>query len=173
MKDKIETFLKRIDLKPEMKLICDIFEFIYECDAKKIVGLEERMAALFCRSVAYLPQDDIPEEVKNLLLNAFLNIRTMANQRNGTSELRTIYLLNQVYQSNAKTEYDEIIEEDFELLLDNLEKIRILFRIVDDNADEYFPISSLLFNLIDCDNLVRDIRKVKTIHSFKRKNFTT
>lgn len=165
MKDKIETFLKRIDLKPEMKLICDIFEFIYECDAKKIVGLEERMAALFCRSVAYLPQDDIPEEVKNLLLNAFLNIRTMANQRNGTSELRTIYLLNQVYQSNAKTEYDEIIEEDFELLLDNLEKIRILFRIVDDNADEYFPISSLLFNLIDCDNLVRDIRKVKTIQA--------
>lgn len=165
MKDKIETFLKRIDLKPEIKLICEIFEFIHGCDTKKIVGLEERMAALFCRSVACLPQDDISEEVKKLLLDAFLNIRTMANQRNGTSELRTIYLLNKVYQSDAKTEYDEIIEEDFELLLDNLEKIRILFRIVDDNQDEYFPISSLLFNLIDCDNLVREIREVKTIQA--------
>lgn len=165
MKEKIETFLKRIDLKPGLELVCDIFKFIEQCDAKRIIGLEERMAALFCRSVACLPQDHITEEAKKLLINAFENIRTMANEANGTSELRTIFLLNQVYQSNPGTEYDEIIEEDFELLLDNLEKIRILFRIVDDDANEYFPISSLLFNLINSDNLIRDIRKVKTIQA--------
>lgn len=121
------------------------------------------MAALFCRSVGCLPQNDITEDVKDLLINAFENIRTMANESNGTSELRTIFLLNQVYKSNSRAEYDEVIGEDFELLLDNLEKIRILFRIVDDNANEYFPISSLLFNLIKSDNLLRDISKVKTI----------
>lgn len=88
------------------------------------------MAALFCRSVACLPQNDIKEDVKELLINAFENIRTMANEANGTSELRTIFLLNKVYKSNARAEYDEVIGEDFGLLLDNLEKIRILFRIV-------------------------------------------
>ena len=112
-----------------------------------------------------MPQNDITEDVKDLLINAFENIRTMANESNGTSELRTIFLLNQVYKSNSRAEYDEVIGEDFELLLDNLEKIRILFRIVDDNANEYFPISSLLFNLIKSDNLLRDISKVKTIQA--------
>ncbi|MCM1439554.1 MAG: hypothetical protein NC131_10200 [Roseburia sp.] len=165
MKEKIEIYLKRIDLKPELELVCDVFKFIEQCDARRINDLEERMAALFCRSVACLPQDDITKDVKELLLNAFENIRTMANEVNGTSELRTIFLLNQVYQSNAKTEYDEIIGEDFVLLLDNLEKIRILFRIVDEDANEYFPISSLLFNLINSDNLLRDISKVKTIQA--------
>ncbi|MEH2943170.1 hypothetical protein VSQ32_09945 [Lachnospiraceae bacterium KK002] len=165
MRDKIETFIKRMDLNPEIELICDVFKFIDECDANKIVGVEERMAALFCRSVSFLPQDNIPEDVKKLLIKAFLNIQTMANQRKGTSELRTIYLLNQLYQSNLRTDYDEIIQEEFELLLDNLEKIRILFKIVDDNENEYFPISSLLFNLINCDNLVRDITEVKTIQA--------
>ncbi len=165
MKEIIETFLKRIDLKPGLELACDIFKFIEQCDAKRIIDLEERMAALFCRSVGCLPQNDITEDVKDLLINAFENIRTMANESNGTSELRTIFLLNQVYKSNSRAEYDEVIGEDFELLLDNLEKIRILFRIVDDNANEYFPISSLLFNLIKSDNLLRDISKVKTIQA--------
>ena len=165
MKERIETFLKRIDLKPELELACEIFKFIEQCDAKRIIGLEERMAALFCRSVACLPQNDIAEDVKDLLMNAFENIRTMANEANGTSELRTLFLLNQVYKSNSRAKYDEMIKEDFELLLDNLEKIRILFRIVDDNANEYFPISSLLFNLIKSDNLVRDISEVKTIQA--------
>lgn len=165
MKDKIETYLKKLHLKPEKELICDIFMFISARNAKEMSGLEERIAALFCRSVASLPQDDISVEIKKPLINAFLNIRTMANQRNGTSELRTIYLLNQVYQSNAKTEYDEMLQEEFELLLDNLEKIRVLFRIVDDNEKEYFTIGSLLFNLINSDNLVRDIREIKTIQA--------
>lgn len=165
MKERIETFLKRIDLKPELELACEIFKFIEQCDAKRIIGLEERMAALFCRSVACLPQNHITEDVKDLLMNAFENIRTMANEANGTSELRTLFLLNQVYKSNSRAKYDEMIKEDFELLLDNLEKIRILFRIVDDNANEYFPISSLLFNLIKSDNLVRDISEVKTIQA--------
>ena len=100
------------------------------------------MAALFCRSVACLPQNDITEDVKDLLMNAFENIRTMANEANGTSELRTLFLLNQVYKSNSRAEYDEVIEEDFELLFDNIDKIIILFIIVDDNANEYFKIIS-------------------------------
>lgn len=165
MREKIETLLKRIDLKPDVKLIYDILIFIASFDVEKIIGLEERMAALFCRSVACLPQDKIEDYVIKILINAFENIKTMANQINGTSELRTINLLNKVFRSNAKTEYDEIMEEDFELLLDNLEKIRILFRIVDVDENEYFPISSLLFNLINSDNLTRDIGKVKTIQA--------
>ena len=104
MKEIIETFLKRIDLKPGLELACDIFKFIEQCDAKRIIDLEERMAALFCRSVGCLPQNDITEDVKDLLINAFENIRTMANESNGTSELRTIFLLNQVYKSNSRAE---------------------------------------------------------------------
>ena len=38
MRDKIETFIKRMDLNPEIELICDVFKFIDECDANKIVG---------------------------------------------------------------------------------------------------------------------------------------
>ena len=84
----------------------------------------------------------------------------MANNSKGTNELRTIYLLNQVYKKKTpKQNTMEVVEEEFGDLLDNLERIRILFKLFDEEQKEIFPIRALLFNLINSDNLMRDIKK--------------
>ena len=165
MNEQIEIFLKQIELQADEILVCKIMDYIYKCNANEITGLEQKIASLFCRSIACLSQDTITETVKESIIAAFDNIKTMANNSKGTSELRTIYLLNQVYKKDTKAEYDEVVEEEFGDLLDNLERIRILFKLFDEEQKEIFPIRALLFNLINSDNLMRDIKEVKTIQA--------
>lgn len=148
MNEQIEIFLKQIELQADEILVCKIMDYIYKCNANEITGLEQKIASLFCRSIACLSQDTITETVKESIIAAFDNIKTMANNSKGTSELRTIYLLNQVYKKDTKAEYDEVVEEEFGDLLDNLERIRILFKLFDEEQKEIFPIRALLFILI-------------------------
>ena len=160
MKQKIETLLKRLEIEHD-SVVGDILEEIRTCKTEKIVGLEDRMAALFCRAISKLPQDEISEENGRKIEQAFSNIVLMTNDEKHTSELKTFFFLADIY-NNIQTD-DEIA--DFESLLDNLEKIRIIFKIRNSEGNLVFPIATKIFSIINCDNLMTEIVKVKSVQA--------
>ena len=115
-----------------------------------------------------MDQNVIPkDEIKKVILDAFNNIRTIENNAHHNGELMCIYLLNLLYSKEDKL--DEISEDDFVLLLDNLEKIRCIFKISDVTSNLVFPIGRLLFRLINSDNLFTEIEKSSSVQRLERK----
>lgn len=161
----IETYLKDLTLPYKEGLIEDILSFL-ENDIKteNATGNEERIAKLFCRTIESLNQEIIPKEaLKRAILEAFKNIRTIENNTHNNGELMCIFLLNLLY--SQKEFFEEVPESDFVLLLDNLEKIRCIFKITDDNGNFVFPIGKFLFRLINSDNLFDEIGKASSIQA--------
>ena len=76
-----------------------------------------------------------------------------------------IYLLNLVNSQRGQIELEEFTNEKFALLLDNLEKIRIIFKLYNENEMAYFPIGGLLFRLINSESLFDEIQNVKSIQA--------
>ena len=161
----IETYLKDLALPHRDDLIKDIFLFLdKEIRTENANGNEERIAKLFCRAVESLNQEVIPnDDIKDALLSAFDNIKTIENNTHNNGELMCIYLLNILY--SKKDSFEAIPQDDFVLLLDNLEKIRCIFKITDVNGNLVFPIGRFLFRLINCDNLFAEIEKASSVQA--------
>ena len=161
----INTYLKDLVLSHEEKLINDIFVFLAnEIKTENSIDHEESIAKLFCRAVGSLDQNVIPkDEIKKAILDAFNNIRTIANNAHHNGELMCIDLLNLLCSEEDKL--DEISKDDFVLLLDNLEKIRCIFKISDVTSNLVFPIGRLLFRLINSDNLFTEIEKASSVQA--------
>lgn len=161
----IETYLKDLDLPHRENLIKEILLFLEkEIKTENATGNEERIAKLFCRTVESLNQDTMQEDdIKNAILDAFENIRTIENNTHNNGELMCIYLLNLLY---SKEEFlEEVPQNVFELLLDNLEKIRCIFKITDVNGNLVFPVGRFLFRLINSDNLFAEIEKASSVQA--------
>lgn len=161
----IEAYLKDLALPHKEDLIKDIFLFLEkEIKTENATGNEERIAKLFCRAIESLNQDAILEDdVKNAILDAFENIRTIENNTHNNGELMCIYLLNILY--SKEDSFEEVPQNDFVLLLDNLEKIRCIFKITDVNGNLVFPIGRFLFRLINSDNLFAEIEKASSVQA--------
>lgn len=161
----IETYLKDLAFSHKEELIKKIFCFLAnEIKTENAIGNEERIAKLFCRAVESLNQNTTPvDEIKKAILDAFGNIRTIENNTHNNGELMCIYLLNLLYSKENFLE--EISQNDFILLLDNLEKIRCIFKISDNNNNLVFPIGRFLFKLINSDNLIAEIRKASSVQA--------
>ncbi|WP_313983961.1 hypothetical protein [uncultured Solobacterium sp.] len=161
----IETYLKDLALSNRKDLIKDIFLFLEkEIKTENATGNEERIATLFFRAVESLNQNTMPEDdIKKAILNAFENIRTIENNTHNNGELMCIYLLNLLYSKEDVLE--GIPQNDFVFLLDNLEKIRCIFKISDVNNNLVFPIGRFLFRLINCDNLYAEIEKASSVQA--------
>ena len=161
----IEAYLKDLALPHKEDLIKDIFLFLEkEIKTENATGNEERIAKLFCRAIESLNQDAIPEDdVKNAILDAFENIRTIENNTHNNGELMCIYLLNILY--SKEDSFEEVPQNDFVFLLDNLEKIRCIFKITDVNGNLVFPIGRFLFRLINSDNLFAEIEKASSVQA--------
>lgn len=161
----IETYLKDLTLSYRKDLIMDIFHFLRkEIKTENATGNEERIATLFFRAVESLNQNTMPEDdIKKAILDAFENIRTIENNTHDNGELMCIYLLNLLYSKEDVLE--EIPQNDFVFLLDNLEKIRCIFKISDVNNNLVFPIGRFLFRLINCDNLYAEIEKASSVQA--------
>ena len=168
----IETYLKDLALPHKEDLIKDIFLFLEkEIKTENATGNEERIAKLFCRAIESLNQDAIPEDdVKKAILDAFENIRTIENNTHNNGELMCIYLLNIL--CSKEDSFEEVPQNDFALLLDNLEKIRCIFKITDVNGNLVFPIGRFLFKLINSDNLfAQELENIKNMISGKNLKF--
>ncbi len=161
----IETYLKDLALPHREELIDNILLFLKkEIKTENATGNEERIAKLFCRAVESLNQDATPEDdIKKVILDAFENIRTIENNTHNNGELMCIYLLNLLYSNEDFLE--EVPQNDFALLLDNLEKIRCIFKITDENGNQVFPIGRFLFRLINSDNLFAEIEKASSVQA--------
>lgn len=169
MRKIIEKYLKKLELyqQNDLNIVSEILEYIRSLSTLEIVGIENEVGQLFCRCIAKINQDAIlPAEFINKIVLAFDNIKSMAVDNRNTSELKTIYLLQKVFNLNSNGDFEEQDDEVFKDLLENLEKIRIIFKIKSDKDNKYFfPINKLLFNVIKCDNLMAEINQVKTIQA--------
>lgn len=165
MELNIDTFLKKLALPHKVDLVKEIFSFLeIEVKTENANGNEEKIAKLFCRAIESLNQDEKPDEdLQQAILRAFENIRTIENNTHENGELMCIYLLNLLYSQNDS--FEEIADKDFSLLLDNLEKIRCIFKSTDLNNNAIFPIGSLLFKLINSENLLFEIKKASSIQA--------
>lgn len=160
----IETYLKKLALPHGEDLIREILLFLAkEIKTENATDNEERIAKLFCRAVESLNQDIMPkDDIKKVILDAFENIRTIENNTHNNGELMCIYLLNLLYSEKF---LGEIPQNDFVLLLDNLEKICCIFKITDMNGNLVFPIGKFLFRLINSDNLLAEIEKASSVQA--------
>ncbi|WP_286907345.1 hypothetical protein [Clostridium sp. UBA1652] len=169
MKDKINTYVKRIDLIniSNENLVNEILQFISSLLARDIADNQEELGILFYRSVSRLNQDNCSPETEKNIIDAFDNIGTMSVENQSISELKTIYFLQRIYSKNSNNIIElpkESIKSEFLNLLENLEQIRILFKIKSKDIT-IFPISNLLFDVIKCDNLLDELNYIKILQT--------
>lgn len=169
MKDKIIAYIKRIDLVEQSceALINEILEFINSLITTDIADVLEEVGTLFYRSVSKLDQDKYSEDTESKIIDAFENIATLSVENKSNSELRTIYFLQRIYSKKSaniiEVDYNSL-ESEFTDLLENLDQIRILFKLKKEGT-VFFPISNLLFDVVKCDNLHDEVNYVKTLQT--------
>ncbi len=80
---------------------------------------------------------------------AFDNINLIAKDGKNSSSLVLIDFLNELYQRrDSLTSKIEIPNEELRVLLSDLEPIKYIFKICDDDGKRYFPVNKLLENII-------------------------
>lgn len=170
---KLDEYLKLIHIiTEENTTINDILQYMIDADAVVIGENRLKFATLFCRTISIIKKPSA--DVKNLMIKAFTNIRTMSKKDDDdkSGELETIFFLNQLYSSYASKTYklngrklDNF--KKFELLLENLEKISIIFSLTDQESHEYFPIASFFDDIIKDDDIQAkfDSCDTNTIHT--------
>lgn len=162
---KMNTYLKELTLPHQKDLVDEILLFLNkEIKLENARGNEETIAKLFCRTIESLEQDEpLDDYLQDAIIDAFDNIKTIENNTHENGELMCIYLLNLIF--SGQEDFDQIQEKDFVLLLENLEKIRCIFKICDKDKNLRFPIGNFLFQLINSENLFEEIKKVSSIQA--------
>ena len=174
-KQEIKTYNERLSLlnnndnKTKIALIQEIYNYISGYNDFEATELRNDIVILFLRNTEQINESiDVVKDVKEQLIKAFDNISTIANENTTSGELNTFYFLNELYscyKNSISPEYKEQSENDFSNLLENLEKIKVIFGLTDDNRKEYFPISSLLYNIIGNDELKNKLNNSETIQT--------
>lgn len=166
MKEKIEQYIKQIELEFNKGLITEIFSLLISLNTNDILGVEDKLASLFCRVIEKLQNSALlDEKIEGLITKAFNNIDTMPLNNEGTSELKTLYLLKILYDSRMQHSLENVSDLLSDSLLDNLEKIQILFSIKDESYNFVFPVSKFLFPIIKSDNLLKEITNPQVIQA--------
>ena len=166
MKEKIEQYIKQIELEFNKGLITEIFSLLISLNTNDILGIEDKLASLFCRVIEKLQNSALlDEKIEGLITKAFNNIDTMPLNNEGTSELKTLYLLKILYDSRMQHSLENVSDLLSDSLLDNLEKIQILFSIKDESYNFVFPVSKFLFPIIKSDNLLKEITNPQVIQA--------
>lgn len=166
MNEKIEQYIKQIELQINKELITEVFNFIIHLNTNDIIGIEGKLASLFCRTIEKIQKLRLLDnEIESLITKAFNNIDTMPLNNEGTSELKTLYLLKILYDSRTQHGLENIPNLLSDNLLDNLEKIQILFSIKYENNKFIFPVSKFLFPIIKSENLLNEIQNPQVIQA--------
>lgn len=166
MDEKIEQYIKQIELQINKELITEVFNFIIQLNTKDILRIEGKLASLFCRIIEKSQKLGLlDKEIEILITKAFNNIDTMPLNNEDTSELKTLHLLKILYDSRTQHSLENIPNLLSDNLLDNLEKIQILFSIKDENNKFVFPVSKFLFPIIKSENLLNEIQNPQVIQA--------
>lgn len=170
--DKINEYLKYLECIEEIKKdkFEEICNFIKLLNPEDIATNKKEIATLFCRSIGKINQGTEIENSSILLLaEAFKSIMNMEADLN--SQIDTNVLIIKFLQNlwnlgkspGTTIAMDAYMYEQFNMLVENLECIRILFQIQMEGMF-LFPIGKLLAEVINEQQFKIDKLDIKTIN---------
>lgn len=161
--NKINEYIKLLDLEKEFKieLFNSVSDYLKNLNESFIVLNKPQIAKLFCLNIGKLnPNLEVESEVAEKIISSFENISKMESEQDEDVYIRTIAFLNKLFSQN-ENEYIDIqintdtLEEEFKILLENLERIRSIFSLKKEGKTQ-FPISKLLYNIIQGRDFIGD-----------------
>lgn len=176
IREKIKVYIKTMKIRPPMILdiSIEIFEFLRKLNTDDINRNARFVAELFCITLNQLSADDLEKsEIINGIINSFNVIRNMTdvdedNDELDCSNVMVIMFLKKLNNMvNNEFEFNSLIDsiqEQFDKLSENLENIKVIFR-VKLHGKEYFPIGKLLANVIGDEKFNFDVLDMTMINT--------
>lgn len=133
-----------------IELVNDILDKLSTINVTEMTKNRTLIADLFYATMVVIQEtmESIPE---NKVFDAFYNISQIAQPGEESASLILLNFLNELFQhrSGLYTEIEISVDETIVLLKD-LEPIKFIFLLCDENEERYFPANRLLSNII-CD----------------------
>lgn len=164
----IETFILELEIDSCEDKIKKIFNFIGNMKSESIQYNKNRLADLFCRTITKIEKNENISEITNYIIKAFLNINKVTINNIERGNICTLTLLTVLFnnrETQDSEEIDSLIESGIIDLLDNLDKVSILFTLHDENNVKYFPIEIFLCKILDVNNFIHNLEKTSTIQA--------
>ncbi len=145
-------------------------EFLGELDIDIIDKYKKSIANIFLKNIGKINQDSnvVDESYIQSIMDAFINIANMESDDDSESCIKVIKFLNFLYRNKedgiiSSKNFNEInLEEEFKLLLSELEKIRCIFSIKVQQKSQ-FPISRILLNIINSRSFSITTKEFRTL----------
>ena len=148
-----ESDLYAINANPENDELCGkVLKKLADWNITESSEDREMVADLFysvLKSIQLIKDNEIIEGLHNDVILAFDNINQIAKTGKDSSSLILIDFLNELYQRRKILSFDiELSQEELVVLLSDLEPVKFIFLLCDQDGDRYFPVNRLLGNII-------------------------
>lgn len=184
--EQLKMHIKNIELKNVRDIypiLKDALIFLSDTNIQFLENNESEVASLFCRTVTEINSTNLniaeyKDDLNKLIKDAFENINGIFDEgfinreiKEGKylSEIQTIVFLKSLFTKYDNNEYDleytEKEENEYRNLVNNLEKISYIFSITDQENKEIFPISELLFVILNKDDLSQNLDTVENLQT--------
>lgn len=101
------------------------------------------------KAIQAMENDEVIEQFYNDTISSFENISLIAKTGKENSSLVLIDFLNELYQRRDKLNSKiELSQEELLVLLSDLEPVKYIFKIYDNEGVRFFPVNKLLGNII-------------------------
>ena len=149
MLDEMKVYLKVIQSKVVDECLCkDILKKISLLNVTEMSKDRMLIADLFC-SVLQAIQENKINELEKEIIEAFKNISQIARTGKENSSLVIIDFLNHLYQHrNYVHQKIDISQDEILILLKDMEAIKFVLLICDEDGERYFPANRLLSNIV-------------------------
>lgn len=148
---ELRSYLEAIHSKTnDFELVNAILEKLSIINVTEMTKDRTLIADLFYATMVVI-QEDLEKIYENKVFTAFYNISQIAQPGEESASLILLNFLNELFQhrSGENIEFDVSPDETIVLLKD-LDPIKFIFLLCDENGERYFPANRLLSNII-CD----------------------
>lgn len=167
-KSDIEALLLELEIDSCEENIKKNLNFIGNMKSESIQYNKKRLADLFCRTITKIEKKENISEITNIIIKAFSNINKVTIndiERGNICILTLLTVLFNNRETQDSEEIDNLIDSGIIDLLDDLDKVSILFTLQDENNVKYFPIEIFLCKILDVNNFIRNLEKTSTIQA--------
>lgn len=164
----IDSLLLELEIDSGEENIKKILNFIGNMKSESIQYNKNKLADLFCRTITKIEKKDNISEITNWIINAFSNINKVTINDIERGNICILTLLTVLFNNRETQDSEEIynlIDSGIIDLLDDIDKVSILFTLQDENNDKYFPIEIFLCKILDVNNFIRNLEKTSTIQA--------
>lgn len=133
---------------------------IADLNAIEIDEYKIELAELFyetLKQIQLINAESIIKEFHNDVIRAFYNISLINSSNENHSSVFIINFLNILFRSRDEAKLltkSCLVEDKLEILLRDLDPIKFIFNMVDENGKRYFPINKLLNEIIGDENFI-------------------